>query len=84
MERLGEKLRALRNAHGYTLRQLDKMLQNASYGHLGNLEKGRKRPSVELLMELCRTYEVTPNHLLLDDWEIDEVLPTENSDNEDA
>ncbi len=71
MQRLGEKLRALRKQRGLSLRQLASLLEVNSYSHLSEIEGGRSKPSVELLLRLADFFGVTTDQLLRDELEID-------------
>ncbi len=66
MERFGEKLRALRESHNLSIRQLAAKLEISSHSHIVNLEAGRKKPSLDLILKICDLFAVTPNQLLLD------------------
>jgi transcriptional regulator with XRE-family HTH domain len=66
MERFGEKLRALRESHNLSIRQLAAKLGISSHSHIVNLEAGRKKPSLDLILKICDLFAVTPNQLLLD------------------
>lgn len=72
MERLGEKIRWLRKQHGYTLMQLAAKLDMKSYSHLAEIETGKSKPSLELLVKISQLFNVTPNQLLLDDININD------------
>ena len=70
MERFGEKLRALRLQRELSIRQLASLLEISSHSHIVNLEAGRKQPSVNLILKVCKLFDVSPNQLMLDDHEI--------------
>lgn len=70
MERFGYKLRALREKQGMSVRQFAARLEIASHSHIVNLEAGRKKPSIDLILKICALCDVTPNQLMLDDEEI--------------
>jgi transcriptional regulator with XRE-family HTH domain len=71
MQRLGEKLRTLREQHGLSLRQLASMLGVKSYSHIAEIESGKSMPSVELLFKIANFFNVSTDQLLRDDLEID-------------
>ncbi len=71
MKRFGEKLRNLREKRGLSLRQLATMLNVSSHSHIVNLEAGRKKPSLDMVLKIAKLFAVTPNQLLLDDEEVD-------------
>ena len=61
---LGKNLREERKSRKFTMEELVNML-TISESYLGLLERGKRTPSIECLFELCRTFSVTPNDLLL-------------------
>jgi transcriptional regulator with XRE-family HTH domain len=71
MERFGEKLRTLRERRGLSVRQLASLLGINSHSHIINLEAGRKKPSVDLILKVSDLFNVSPNQLMLDDQEVD-------------
>ena len=71
VQRLGEKLRVLRTQRGYSLRQLASILEVKSYSHLAEIESGKSKPSVDLLVQLADLYEVSTDQLLRDELNID-------------
>ncbi len=72
MERLGEKLRTLREQRSLTGRQLAEALEIKSSGYITELEKGRKAPSIPLLLKISRFFDVSIDRLLKDELELDE------------
>ena len=72
MERFGEKLRALRQQRGLTVRELAAIFGMKSHSHIADMEKGRSKPSVELLIKIADFFEVTTDQLLRDGLEVDE------------
>ena len=71
MERFGEKLRALREKRGLSIRQMAATLDISSHSHIVNLEAGRKKPSVDLILKIAEVFDVSPNQLMLDEEEVD-------------
>ncbi|MDM8518797.1 helix-turn-helix transcriptional regulator [Anaerolineales bacterium HSG6] len=69
MDRFGEKLRYLRTHHGLTSRQLGEVF-NVSNAHIINIEKGKNRPSVELLEQISRYFEISADVLIKDELEL--------------
>ena len=51
MDRFGEKLRTLRKQHGLTVRELAAIFEMKSHSHIADMENGRSKPSVELLVK---------------------------------
>ena len=72
MKRFGEKLRILRKQRGMTLRQLADALGFSSHGYLGDLESGRRQPSLELALKMADFFDVPLEQLARDELELDE------------
>ena len=72
MERFGEKLRALRQRHDMTVRELAVKLNVNSHSHIVQIESGKSKPSVELLLKIMDLFEVSCDRLLRDELELDE------------
>jgi len=70
MGRFGEKLRALRKQRGMTLRELAEALGFATHGYVGDLESGRRKPSLDLAVKVADLFEVPLDQLARDDLEI--------------
>jgi len=71
MNRFGEKLRRLRIHQGLTSRQLGKIFR-VSNAHIINIENGKNRPSVELLEEISRYFDVSADVLIKDELELND------------
>jgi len=71
MQRFGEKLRVLRNRHGMSLRQLSDDLGFSSRGYVGDLESGRKKPSLEVALKIARLFDVSLDSLVKDELELE-------------
>jgi transcriptional regulator with XRE-family HTH domain len=72
MQRFGEKLRFLRKQHQMTLQEVATALDITSDGFISNLEAGRKKPSLEVVIKLARLFQVSLDNLLLDELELNE------------
>lgn len=72
MQRFGEKLRALRTKRGMTLRELTTALGYANYGYIGQLERGEKKPTGEMILKVAQFFNVSADQLLRDELEVDE------------
>ncbi len=70
MRRFGEKLRALRQRHGMTMRELADRLGLGTHGYIGDLESGRRQPSLELALQVAELFGVTVDQLAKDELEI--------------
>jgi transcriptional regulator with XRE-family HTH domain len=62
----GEKLRRLRTAKGQTQVELTQALALRAQAHISLLEAGQAEPSVKLIMQLARVFDVTADDLLND------------------
>lgn len=71
MERFGEKLRTLRKQRGMTLKNLADELGFSSPGSVGDLESGRKNPSLEVVIRISRIFEVSVDQLVKDELSLD-------------
>jgi transcriptional regulator with XRE-family HTH domain len=72
MERFGEKLRTLRKRRGLTLRELAEALAYPSHGYLGNLESGRRKPTLAMALKIAAFFNLSVERLANDQREIDE------------
>lgn len=70
MPQFGEKLRYLRLQRGLTMRELADALKFKSHGFIGDLESGRKYPSLDLAVKLADYFGVTVDRLARDDLEV--------------
>lgn len=71
MQRFGEKLRRLRLARALTMRELADALGYKSHGFIGDLESGRKHPSLELAVTLANYFGVTIDQLARDELDVE-------------
>jgi transcriptional regulator with XRE-family HTH domain len=71
MRRFGEKLRSLRLKRGLTMRELADALNFKSHGFIGDLESGRKYPSLDLAVKIADYFGVTVDQLARDDMEVE-------------
>ncbi|MCP4369797.1 MAG: helix-turn-helix transcriptional regulator [Deltaproteobacteria bacterium] len=71
MKRFGEKLRILRNRDGVSLRKLTAEMGYSSHNHLAGIERGERKPSVELVIKIALFFNVSTDQLLMDDLEVD-------------
>src|SRR5437867_4308107 len=56
MQRFGEKLRALRLCHGWTLQQLATALGYAAISYMHEIESGKKKPTVDMVIKASRLF----------------------------
>lgn len=71
MQRFGEKLRTLRIQRRMTVRELAAVLEVNSHSHIVQLESGKSKPSVELLVKIMDLFEIPCDKLLRDDLDLD-------------
>jgi transcriptional regulator with XRE-family HTH domain len=71
MQRFGEKLRLLRQRRGLTMRELADALGFRSHGYIGDLESGRKHPSLELAVKIADFFGVSIDRLARDEVELE-------------
>ncbi|MDC7287120.1 helix-turn-helix transcriptional regulator [Blautia schinkii] len=63
--KIGQRMCELRKKKGYTQQQMAERL-NISLQHYSNIERGRRRCSIDLFIEVCRILDVHGNELLRD------------------
>lgn len=70
MKRFGEKLRALRERRGLTLRQLGAHLE-VSNTFVLSLEQGKKTPNAATILKIADFFAVSLEQLMRDELEVD-------------
>lgn len=60
---LGRRIRELREAMDYSLREFAKKLDNLSPAHMSDVELGRRFPSEELLVKIAKVLGVSIENL---------------------
>lgn len=70
MKRFGEKLRALRQRRGLTMRQLGNMLE-VTDSYVSKMETSDKVPNVAMVIKVAHLFNVTSDQLIMDDQELD-------------
>lgn len=66
-KKLGDKLRGLRNAKGYTQQQVADMIGLKNKSTLGSWEVGKSEPDGYTLLRLCKIYDVEDIYLAFED-----------------
>lgn len=66
MSRFGVKLRVLRKQRGMTQQALAEALGYTSHSYLSEVEKGRKDPSIPMVLAVADLFDVTTDQLLRD------------------
>jgi len=72
--RFGEKLRIMRQRHGYTLQALSQMLGYATRGYVSDIERGEKIPTVDFAVKAARILGVSVDILLVDELELPQAV----------
>lgn len=75
MQRFGEKLHTLRTHHRMTLKELALALGYTAHGHISEVESGKKKPTVEFVVNVARLFNVTTDQLLKDELDLDITDP---------
>jgi transcriptional regulator with XRE-family HTH domain len=70
MPTFGEKLRTLRKQRGMTIRELAEALGFTTHGYIGDLESGRRKPSLELAVKVADFFNIPLDQLARDDFEL--------------
>lgn len=71
MQSFGEKLRALRNQHGMSQRDLQTRLGFSSSAYIHFLETGQRKPNIELVLKVSRLFGVSTDVLIKDELELE-------------
>ena len=66
-DRFGEKLMALRRGREWPIQRLAERLGYKSRGYLSEVESGKKRPSLDLVVKVSREFSVATDDLLFDE-----------------
>lgn len=69
---IGDRLRQLREEHGYSQKQLENYL-GIDQSNLSKIERNKRNLNVNLLEKLCLLYNCSPEYIL---GESDEYIPT--------
>ena len=72
MQRFGEKLRALREQHGLSLRKFANELGYSTHTHIARIEWGQKYPPIPLIFRIADYFDVPIEQLMRDELELDE------------
>jgi transcriptional regulator with XRE-family HTH domain len=70
MKRFGEKLRTLRKQRGLSYRQMASMIET-SHSHIINLETGKHKPSVDLIVRITQVFNISFDQLMNDELDLD-------------
>lgn len=78
MQRFGDKLRTLRQHHGFTVRELTRALGYTGFGYIHSIESGKVMPRVEFILKVADYFNVSLDVLLRDNVELS--LPDPDND----
>lgn len=70
MQRFGEKLRALRKQRAMTIIDLATALGYTANSYISELERGKKKPTTDLVFKVARLFNVTTDQLLDDTLDV--------------
>ena len=75
-EKIGNRINNYRTKKGLSLEQLG-IIVLADFNHIARIEKGKRRPSLELIIQIANALDVSADDLLIDSLEhsaaLDEV-----------
>jgi len=69
MQRFGEKLRALRQREGFTVRELGALLE-VSGPYIVQMESGQKIPNAAMIIKIAQLFKVSTDQLMFDHLEL--------------
>lgn len=67
IRRFGEKLRRLRSQRGLTLKGLAEELGYKSHTYISEVENGKKLPTLKMVLQVARYFDVATDELLKDE-----------------
>lgn len=70
IRKFGEKLRSLRLQRRLTLKDLARKLGYSAHGYLSEIESGKKKPTVDLVLKVADFFGVTIDQLLRDELKL--------------
>jgi len=71
MNRVGEKLRVLRQREGLTTRQLGEII-GVDSTYIVRIENGQRRPSIDVVADIARYFKISSDQLIMDELELDD------------
>ncbi len=71
MNKIGSKLRILRNKQGLSTRELGKIL-NISSTYIVRIENGQRRPSIDVVANIARFFNFFADQLIMDELELED------------
>jgi len=73
VEDFGTKLRVLRQSEDITLEELASELGYESHSYLSEIESDKKKPTVELVLQVSRRFGISTDSLLKDEISIQQL-----------
>ncbi len=70
VQRLGEKIRTLRKNRGMTLKELALALGFTSHSYASEIETGKKKPNIEMIIQIADLFGVSVDQLVRDELEV--------------
>lgn len=67
-EKMGVRISKFRSKKGLSQEQLGRLVV-ADYNHISRVEKGKRRPSLELIIQIANALEVSADDILIDSLE---------------
>ena len=80
MAMFGEKLRSLRERRGLSLRQLAALLGIHAHSFISEIETGKKKPSLELVLKVADLFHIPLEQLARDELELDDEFPDDQKE----
>ncbi|MGI6069264.1 MAG: helix-turn-helix domain-containing protein [Blautia sp.] len=71
MQEISKNVKKYRSLRGLTQAQLAEMADISTI-HMSHIETGTVSMSLECLLKICEALEISPNHLLLSDFVVDQ------------
>ena len=71
MQQLGAKVRTLRKRRRMTLQELALALDLSSHSYVSEIERGKKVPTLEMIIKIADTFGVSIDSLVRDDVEVE-------------
>jgi transcriptional regulator with XRE-family HTH domain len=71
VQKLGEKIRMLRKRQGMTIKELALALGFPSHSYVSEIERGKKRPSTEMIIQIADLFHVSVDQLVRDEQELE-------------
>jgi transcriptional regulator with XRE-family HTH domain len=76
MPTFGEKLRFLRKRAKLTQRELAEQLGDMDQSFIALLERGKRNPTVEIVLKVSNLFRVTADQLIRDELTLDDTIDT--------